>query len=130
MAADVFFAGGGTGGHVYPAIAIADAIVRDGVRMRRTDVHFVGSKRGLEARVVPASGYTVTLLPGRGLQRSVGVNSAKSIVGFLNAFGRAFWLLARRRPSVVISVGGYAAAPCAFSAVLLRIPVVIAESNA
>jgi UDP-N-acetylglucosamine--N-acetylmuramyl-(pentapeptide) pyrophosphoryl-undecaprenol N-acetylglucosamine transferase len=127
---EIFIAGGGTGGHVYPALAIADALVRDGVRKHRTDIHFVGSARGLEARVVPAAGYTITLLPGRGITRKVGLDAAKSVLSLLHGLARAFLLLLRRRPAVVISVGGYAASPAAFSAVLLRVPVIVVESNA
>jgi UDP-N-acetylglucosamine--N-acetylmuramyl-(pentapeptide) pyrophosphoryl-undecaprenol N-acetylglucosamine transferase len=126
----IVIAGGGTGGHVYPAIAIADALVKDGVRKRRTDIHFMGSARGLEARVVPAAGYTISLLPGRGIERRLSVGSVKAVASLFNGLFRAFLLLLRRRPAAVISVGGYAAAPAAFSAILLRIPIVIVESNA
>jgi UDP-N-acetylglucosamine--N-acetylmuramyl-(pentapeptide) pyrophosphoryl-undecaprenol N-acetylglucosamine transferase len=126
----IFIAGGGTGGHVYPAIAIADALVKDGVRKRRTDIHFVGSSRGLEARVVPAAGYTISLLPGRGVSREVSATSVKAVLSLFNGLFQAFFLLLRRRPAVVISVGGYAAAPAAFAAILLRVPIVIVESNA
>jgi UDP-N-acetylglucosamine--N-acetylmuramyl-(pentapeptide) pyrophosphoryl-undecaprenol N-acetylglucosamine transferase len=127
---EIFIAGGGTGGHVYPALAIADALVRDGVRKRRTDIHFVGSARGLEARVVPAAGYTITLLPGRGITREVSLSSAGAVLSLLYGLLRAFFLLLRRRPATVISVGGYAASPASFAAVLLRVPVVVVESNA
>lgn len=130
MGNEIFIAGGGTGGHVYPALAVADALVKNGVRKRRTDIHFVGSARGLEARVVPAAGYTISLLPGRGITRKVSAESVKAVVSLINGLFQAFFLLVRRRPAAVISVGGYAAAPAAFSAVLLRVPVIIVESNA
>lgn len=127
---EIIIAGGGTGGHVYPALAIADALVKDGVRKRRTDIHFVGSERGLEARIVPAAGYTITLLPGRGIAREFRVASLMAALSLLKGLAYAFILLLRRRPAAVISVGGYAAAPASFAAVLLRVPVVIVESNA
>ncbi|MGH9004182.1 MAG: glycosyltransferase, partial [Acidimicrobiia bacterium] len=59
--------GGGTGGHVYPGLALAEALVARG--HDRATIHWVGSARGLEATAVPAAGFTVDLLPGRGLQR-------------------------------------------------------------
>ncbi|MGH8974817.1 MAG: glycosyltransferase, partial [Acidimicrobiia bacterium] len=59
--------GGGTGGHVYPGLALAEALVARG--HDRSSIHWVGSARGLEATAVPAAGFTVDLLPGRGLQR-------------------------------------------------------------
>ena len=62
-------AGGGTGGHVTPALAIARALVDRG--HDASTIHFVGSRRGIEARLVPATGFSITLLPGRGIQRRV-----------------------------------------------------------
>jgi UDP-N-acetylglucosamine--N-acetylmuramyl-(pentapeptide) pyrophosphoryl-undecaprenol N-acetylglucosamine transferase len=121
-------AGGGTGGHVYPAIAIADALVELG--RDRDEIRFVGSARALEASVVPDAGYEITLLPGRGIKRKLTFDNVGAILGLLSALFQAIWLVARKRPRVVISVGGYAAAPAAFAAIALRIPVLVAESNA
>jgi UDP-N-acetylglucosamine--N-acetylmuramyl-(pentapeptide) pyrophosphoryl-undecaprenol N-acetylglucosamine transferase len=127
---EIIIAGGGTGGHVYPALAIADALVRSGVRKRRTDIHFVGSARGLEAWVVPEAGYEITLLPGRGITRNLSVTSITAVLSLLHGLSKAFLLLVRRRPAAVISVGGYAASPASFAAVLLRVPVIVVEANA
>ena len=63
----VVVTGGGTGGHVYPALAVADELVRRG--HDRASVRFLGSARGMEADMVPAAGYAIDLLPGRGLLR-------------------------------------------------------------
>lgn len=115
-------------GHVSPGVAIAEALVRRGCP--REDLHFVGSRRGVEAVRVPAAGYRLTLLPGRGLQRRFTPANIGALVGLVSAFGRALVLLAVRRPAVVLSLGGYASAPCGLAAVLLRIPVVVAEQNA
>ena len=60
-------AGGGTGGHVYPALALADALVARG--QPRESIRFLGARRGLEARAVPDAGYEIDLLPARGFQR-------------------------------------------------------------
>jgi UDP-N-acetylglucosamine--N-acetylmuramyl-(pentapeptide) pyrophosphoryl-undecaprenol N-acetylglucosamine transferase len=124
--------GGGTGGHVYPALAIADELVRRG--HSREEIHFVGAARGLEARVVPDAGYSIDLLPGRGLQRSLRpralVDNAAALWATVRAFGRAWRVLAQRRPAVVVGVGGYASLPCVLAARLRRVPVVVHEQNA
>lgn len=121
-------AGGGTAGHVVPAIAIGKALVERG--HPAGSIHFVGSTRGPDGRLVRDAGFAVTLLPGRGLARSLTLENLQSLAGFAVALVRAFALLARLRPAVVVSMGGYAAAPAAFAARLLRIPVVISEQNA
>jgi UDP-N-acetylglucosamine--N-acetylmuramyl-(pentapeptide) pyrophosphoryl-undecaprenol N-acetylglucosamine transferase len=124
--------GGGTGGHVYPALAFADELVRRG--HSRDEIHFVGAARGLEARVVPDAGYSIDLLPGRGLQRSLApralLDNAAALWATLRAFGRAWQVLAQRRPAVVVGVGGYASLPCVLAARLRRVPVVVHEQNA
>lgn len=121
-------AGGGTGGHVTPAIAIGRALVERG--HPAATIHFVGSRRGIEARLVPAAGFSVTLLPGRGIQRRLALENVGAVVGLVRALFSALWLVARRRPHVVVSVGGYASAPCSVAAVLFRVPLVLAEQNA
>jgi UDP-N-acetylglucosamine--N-acetylmuramyl-(pentapeptide) pyrophosphoryl-undecaprenol N-acetylglucosamine transferase len=130
--ADVLITGGGTGGHVYPALAVADELVRRG-RDRRT-VRFVGARRGLEATAVPAAGYAIDLLPGRGIRRSLTpraiVANVGAVAGLAGAFLRAIGLVHRRRPRVVLGVGGYASAPCVVAARLRRVPAVVHEQNA
>jgi UDP-N-acetylglucosamine--N-acetylmuramyl-(pentapeptide) pyrophosphoryl-undecaprenol N-acetylglucosamine transferase len=121
-------AGGGTGGHVTPAIAIGRALVERG--HDPSTVHFVGSRRGIEARLVPAAGFSVTLLPGRGIQRRLTLENVGAVVGLVRALVAAAWLVARRCPHVVVSVGGYASAPCSIAAVVFRVPLVLAEQNA
>ena len=124
----VVIAGGGTAGHVVPALAIGRALAARG--HEPATVRFVGSKRGVEGRMVTEAGFPVTLLPGRGLARRLTLDNVGALFGFVSAFVQAFGLLARWRPKVVVSMGGYASAPCAVAAALLRIPVVISEQNA
>lgn len=124
----VVIAGGGTAGHVLPAVAVAE-VLRD-TGLRSDQVLFVGSKRGIEGRLVREAGFAIVVLPGRGIRRALTPENVKNAAGLAAAFLRAFVLLVRRRPAVVFSVGGYASVPCAFSAVILRIPLVLAESNA
>ena len=121
-------AGGGTAGHVQPAIAIAKALVARG--HRRAAVELVGSERGIEARLVPEAGFELTLLPGRGIERKLSLQNLRSLASLLVAFRRAWRLVGERRPRVVVSVGGYASVPCALAAVVRRVPIVVAEQNA
>jgi len=121
-------AGGGTAGHVTPALAIAGALVDAGHDPR--GIHFVGSRRGMERRLVPAAGFPVTLLPGRGLVRRAEWTNLAAAAGLLGATAMAIVLFGRWRPAVVVSVGGYAAAPAVAAAAVWRVPVVLAEANA
>lgn len=121
-------AGGGTAGHVVPAIAIGQALVARGHPI--DTIHFVGSRRGIDRKLVPTAGFSLTLLPGRGLARKLTLDNLQSLFGFAAGLVLAFVLLVRRRPAVVVSMGGYASAPCAFAAALLRIPLVLSEQNA
>ena len=124
----IVIAGGGTAGHVMPALAVARALVARG--HDPATIRFVGSRRGLEAQLVPAAGFAVTLLPGRGVERRVSWRAATAVAGLVAATVLAVALLGRRRPAVVLSVGGYAAAPCALAALVLGVPLVVAEANA
>jgi undecaprenyldiphospho-muramoylpentapeptide beta-N-acetylglucosaminyltransferase len=119
--------GGGTGGHVLPALAIADALVARG--HPREALHHVGAERGLEARLVPPTGLPMTLLPGRGIQRRLTWANVAAVWGLVRAFAMALRLLGRLRPKVVVAVGGYASVAVGLAAVLRRIPLVVAEQN-
>jgi undecaprenyldiphospho-muramoylpentapeptide beta-N-acetylglucosaminyltransferase len=120
--------GGGTAGHVLPALAVAEALVARG--HPRSSIHYAGAARGIEARLVPPTGFPLTLLPGRGIQRRLTPANLASIGGLVVALWRAVRLVGRLRPAVVIAVGGYASAAVALAAVLRRVPVVVAEQNA
>ncbi len=121
-------AGGGTAGHTLPGIAVARALVARG--HPADSIHFVGSERGTEVRLVPDAGFTLTALPGRGIQRRFTLENLGAVTGLLRAFGSASGLVRRRRPSVVVALGGYASVACALAAALHRIPIVVAEQNA
>jgi UDP-N-acetylglucosamine--N-acetylmuramyl-(pentapeptide) pyrophosphoryl-undecaprenol N-acetylglucosamine transferase len=117
--------GGGTGGHTYPAIAVAQELERRGHKVR-----FVGGTRGIEGRVVPAAGFEIDLLPGRGLQRRLTLQNVAALWGAASAFVRALAIVRRHRPRVVVGFGGYASFPCVLAARTLRIPVVVHEQDA
>lgn len=126
MTLRVMIAAGGTGGHFYPGLAVLDAL------RARTDVlpMFVGTPRGIEARVVPPLGYPITLLDISPLN---GVRGAK-LVGALAKLPRAgfaaFRAVRKFRPDVVLSVGGYAAGPISAAAIASRVPLCVVEPNA
>ncbi|HEX6311344.1 MAG TPA: undecaprenyldiphospho-muramoylpentapeptide beta-N-acetylglucosaminyltransferase [Acidimicrobiia bacterium] len=120
--------GGGTGGHVYPALALAHELVRRG--HASTSIRFVGARRGLEARVVPEAGYAIDLLPGRGLQRRLTLANLRALWENVVAFARSRRIVRRARPRVVVGVGGYASLPCLLAARLRRVPAVVHEQNA
>jgi UDP-N-acetylglucosamine--N-acetylmuramyl-(pentapeptide) pyrophosphoryl-undecaprenol N-acetylglucosamine transferase len=120
----VLIAGGGTGGHLYPGIAVAEAIAAAG-----GEVSFVGTERGLETRLIPQAGFPLELMKVSGLKRM-------GLAAFLRGLGRlpgAFLesrrILRRRRPDVVLGVGGYASGPLVLTAALSGIPTAIQEQN-
>ena len=124
----ILIAGGGTAGHTLPAVAIAQALVARG--RAPGEIHFVGSRRGSEARLVPEAGFAITLLPGRGVQRRMTAANLGAIAGLSVALVRAVGLVGRRRPAVVVAMGGYASLACVLAAVIWRVPLVVAEQNA
>lgn len=128
MTVDAIIAGGGTAGHVVPGLAIAHELVACGLPAE--SVHYVGSSRGIETRLVPEAGFSLTVLPGRGIQRRFTVANAVAVVGLVAAIAKAVVLVGRRRPAVVVGLGGYASVPCVLAAVLWRVPIVVAEQNA
>jgi undecaprenyldiphospho-muramoylpentapeptide beta-N-acetylglucosaminyltransferase len=121
------FAGGGTGGHLLPGLAVAEALAAKG--HERSSIHFVGSTTGVEARTVPAAGFSLDELPGRGIQRRFTTDNIGAVLGIVVGFFRALGIVRRRRPKVVVALGGYASVACGLAGVLFRIPVVVLEQN-
>jgi UDP-N-acetylglucosamine--N-acetylmuramyl-(pentapeptide) pyrophosphoryl-undecaprenol N-acetylglucosamine transferase len=123
----MLIAGGGTGGHLFPGIALAEEF---STRHPRNAVLFVGSRRGLEARLVPASGFALQTISARGLK---GKSLGSFLLGLLllpRAFIESWRILSRFRPDVVVGVGGYASGPVVATAWLRRIPTAVQEQNA
>lgn len=121
-------AGGGTAGHVLPAVAVAQALVDAG--HPPSTVHFVVSTQPIDERLVRAAGFDLTALPGRGVERRLSLASARAAWGLVRAVPTAIALVRRLRPRVVVAVGGYASLACGLAAVLWRVPLVVAEGNA
>jgi UDP-N-acetylglucosamine--N-acetylmuramyl-(pentapeptide) pyrophosphoryl-undecaprenol N-acetylglucosamine transferase len=118
-------AGGGTGGHVFPGIALAEAFLSlcpGGV------VSFVGTEGGLEARAVPSRGFEIDFVPS-GQVRGRGLRAVSGAGRMALGFCRALAVVRRRRPDLVFGVGGYASVPVALAASLLRVPLFLQEQN-
>lgn len=120
--------GGGTAGHVLPGLAVAAELRRRG--HEPSSIHFVGAERGIEARIVPEAGFGITLLPGRGIQRKLTPANIGALWGLVKAIFMALALVRRRRPAVVLALGGFASVACSLAAVFWRVPLVVADQNA
>lgn len=125
---EVLFAGGGTGGHVQPGLAVARALVERGRPV--SDIAFLGSERGIETTLVPEAGFALEVLPGRGIPRSLSLEAFRSVVGIIRGVVRGIGVVRRRRPAVVVALGGYAAVPGIVGAVLWRVPLVVLARDA
>jgi UDP-N-acetylglucosamine--N-acetylmuramyl-(pentapeptide) pyrophosphoryl-undecaprenol N-acetylglucosamine transferase len=122
----IVIAGGGTGGHLYPGIALAHELVR---LRPGSSVLFVGTERGLEARVVPREGFALATIRVRGIVGRGVWRAAASLARLPPALGQAWTVLRRFRPDLVIGVGGYAAGPTIVAARLMRRAIVLLEQN-
>ena len=123
----VVFAGGGTGGHLYPALALADELVR-----QRPDVRpfFLGARRGIEARVLPERSLDHHLLPIRGINRGQWWSNLGVPFALVSSFASTLGIHRRIRPELVVVTGGYAGAPAGLVAVAMGTPLVLQEQNA
>lgn len=119
--------GGGTGGHIYPALSIAAGVRQ---RVPGAEILFVGTAEGLEARLVPRAGLPFEAIPARGLAGKGPLVAAGGLAALARGAWRAVRLLRRFRPHVVVGTGGYVSGPVVAAAVLLRIPVALQEQNA
>jgi len=123
----VLIAGGGTGGHVYPGLAVAREL-----RRRRPDatVTFVGTARGLEATIVPREGFALDVIRSAGLKGKSLAARARG-VGLLPVSAHDAWrVISKRRPAIVIGVGGYSAGPVVLLAAWRGVPTMVLEQNA
>ena len=115
--------GGGTSGHVLPAIAVAEALVARG--HDPSTIHYVGARRGIETRLLPDTVFPHTFFDVVGFQRSLSRRNLGFLPKMVRARSQAIRLLRALRPQVVVSVGGYASMPAVFAARRLGIPVVV-----
>ena len=118
--------GGGTGGHIFPAISIANALKR---LQPEADILFVGAQGRMEMERVPAAGYPIKGLPISGINRKNIFKNIKVSIDLFRSMGLALKIVRQFHPEVVVGVGGYASAPILMAANILGIPTVIQEQN-
>ena len=119
--------GGGTGGHIYPAIAIADALK---VTYPDAEILFVGAQGRMEMELVPKAGYRIKGLWITGIQRKFSLRNLLLPVMLLSSLLHSFFLLLKFKPDYVVGTGGFASGPLLFVASILKIPYLIQEQNA
>jgi len=123
----LLIAGGGTGGHIYPAIAIArEYVARDASRR----VVFVGTQKGLETQIVPKAGFPLELIDVGGLKGKGGADLLRNLFRLPRGFAQAWSHVGKHRPNVVLGVGGYSSGPVLVAAKLRGVPTIIHEQNA
>ena len=122
----VIIAGGGTGGHVFPAISIAEEILD---RDSGNEVLFVGTEQGIEKRILPENGYRVEFINSRGIVGKSFSQKVMAVISILGAMLSSLKILRDFRPDAVIGVGGYASGPTLLCASMSSIPTAICEQN-
>ena len=122
----VIISGGGTGGHIFPALAIAGEIRR---RFPESEILFVGAAGRMEMEKVPAAGFRITGLPVMGFPRKPGINTLKFLVRLLQSMIMARRIIREFKPDLAIGVGGYASGPLLRAATAKNIPALIQEQN-
>ena len=120
-------AGGGTGGHVYPGLAVAEAL---GSATEAPDIRFAGTGRGLESQLVPRAGYRLYKVPSSGFRGLNHWARIQFVINFQLGLWRSLALLIGWRPDAVLGTGGYASAPVVIAARMLRIKCALQEQNA
>lgn len=122
----IILSGGGTGGHIYPAITIARAIAK---LAPGSEFLFVGTKQGLEADIIPKEGFRLTTIDVRGLERRLSWNNVRTIFQTVGSLWQARQIVKSFCPDIVIGTGGYVCGPVLLAASLMRIPTIIQEQN-
>lgn len=123
--AAIVMAGGGTGGHVVPLLAVAREL-----KARGHDPIFIGTRSGFEAKLVPPAGFPLEFIEIGGLKRVGAARTLRTLVQLPLSIAKVFRLFAQHRPRAVFSMGGYAAGPVVLAALCKRLPIVVMEPNA
>lgn len=123
----VLFAAGGTGGHIYPAIAVAKELL---LRDAANEVLFVGTVRGLETKIVAENGFQLSLIDSSGLKNVGFIGKLKGLSVLPKSFLEARQLIRQFRPHVVVGAGGYVSGPVVMMAAIMGVPTLVMDSNA
>ncbi len=122
----LILAGGGTGGHLFPALAIAETLKAN---FPSSEVLFVGTKRGIESRLIPQTGFPIKFVSARGIMRTGIMNSIRAGMEIPVGVIQSFKIINEFKPDFVLGVGGYASAPTLIAALILNIETGIQEQN-
>ena len=123
----VLIAAGGTGGHIFPGIAVAKEIMR---RDAESEVLFVGTARGLEVKIVPDNGFQLSLINSAGLKNVGLIGKVKGLSVLPRSFLEARRIIRQFRPHVVVGAGGYVSGPVLMMAAIMGVPTLVMDSNA
>jgi len=122
----IIFTGGGTGGHIFPAIAVADELKKN---FENVNVLFVGAKGRIEEKIVPANNYELMTVEIAGFNRRKIFENIKLPIKFFKALKNCKKILYYFKPDVVVGTGGFASAPMIYSAIKMKIPAIVQEGN-
>lgn len=123
----VILSGGGTGGHIYPALTIADEIKKQNPK---AEIIFAGTQQGLEKDIIPRYGYPLKFIEVAGFKRSISFDTLRSIYKLFKGLSDSYKLINEEKPDLVIGTGGYVCGPVVFMAARKGIPCCIQEQNA
>ena len=122
----ILLSGGGTGGHVYPAIAIANKIKEENPD---AEILFVGTEKGIESEKVPKYGYELKTVTVQGFKRKIDVDNIKRVFKLFKGLEQSRKVVKKFKPDVVIGTGGYVSGPVLFNAAMSKVPTVVHEQN-
>ena len=122
----IIMSGGGTGGHIYPAITIIRAIQK---KVQSCEVLFIGTQEGLESDIIPKEGFKLSTIDVRGFERRLSVHNVLTIVKTIGSVWQAREIILKFKPDIVIGTGGYVCGPVLLAASLMGIPTMIQEQN-
>lgn len=122
----IIVTGGGTGGHIYPALAFINYLK---TKEEKLEVLYIGTKRGLESKIVPEARIPFETVDVQGFRRSLSVENVKTVYKFLNSTKQAKKIIKKFNPDVVLGTGGFVAGPVMYAAAQLKIPTMIHEQN-
>ena len=121
----IILSGGGTGGHIYPAITIA----REILKIEEAEILFIGTPDGMESKIIPEEGFAFASIPVSGLKRKITFDNIKILMQAIHSLFKAKAVLNKFKPDIVIGTGGYVCGPILMAAALSRIPTLIQEQN-
>lgn len=123
----ILFAGGGTAGHVNPAVAVANYIKE---KEADSEFLFIGTKEGMESTLIPKQGYDIEFIKIHGFKRSLSLENVKTVAELVVGIANATKIIKKFKPDAVIGTGGYVAGPVLMAAAMMKIPTLVHESNA